>query len=198
MKLETYAKKRDFSKTPEPKGARRRPSKSRAFVVQKHDASRLHYDLRLQIGDALASWAVPKGPSTDPAHKRLAVHVEDHPLEYADFEGVIPEGQYGGGVVMVWDSGTWTPDDTTDPAAALQKGKLSFTLQGEKLRGGWTLTRMRGRSNDDGDNWLLIKERDDAATAENSAPLANCFMRRTYSMAPPSGRRRRFRSSARS
>lgn len=165
MKLERYTKKRDFAKTPEPRGARAKASRDNIFVIQKHEASRLHYDLRLQIGDTLASWAAPKGPSLNPSHKRLAVHVEDHPLEYAEFEGVIPEGQYGGGVVMLWDRGTWTPLEKGDPAKALKRGKLSFTLHGERLHGDWTLTRMRGGPGDsgDGDNWLLIKHDDDAA-----------------------------------
>lgn len=170
MALEQYKKKRNFAKTPEPAG-KKSPKKKRArrgglrFVVQKHDASRLHYDFRLEVDGVLVSWAVPKGPSLDPADKRLAVHVEDHPYEYKDFEGVIPEG-YGAGTVMVWDRGTWEPIDV-DPAharQAIEKGKLSFTLSGEKLRGAWTLARLHGsRRNDDGDNWLLIKKHDEFA-----------------------------------
>lgn len=168
--LGEYARKRDFEKTPEPAGASKGTKGEGAsgagrpvFTVQKHDASRLHYDFRLEIGGALASWAVPKGPSLDPGDKRLAVHVEDHPLDYADFEGTIPEGNYGAGTVLLWDTGRWEPEDA-DPAKALAGGKLSFTLYGHKLSGGWTLTRLRARASDrDGDNWLLIKRSDDAA-----------------------------------
>jgi bifunctional non-homologous end joining protein LigD len=164
MPLALYKKKRDFKASPEPAGSARRGAAGNLYVVQKHDATRLHYDFRLQIGDVLASWAVPKGPSLDPANKRLAVHVEDHPLEYGGFEGTIPKGQYGGGAVMLWDWGTWTAEGA-DPKRALARGKLSFTLHGEKLRGGWTLTRIRGgRDGDEGhDNWLLIKHADGEA-----------------------------------
>lgn len=169
MARSDYERKRDFSKTPEPRAAGAGPG-GRTYVVQKHDASRLHYDLRLQVGDALASWAVPKGPSRDPSHKRLAVHVEDHPVEYADFEGVIPQGQYGGGTVMLWDEGEWAPEDA-DPARALERGRLSFTLNGKRLRGRWTLTRIRAtRAGDSGDNWLLIKSRDDEARPGEPLP----------------------------
>src|SRR3984893_14508479 len=166
MPLETYRKKRDFSRTPEPKGsprvAAKRKKKGLRYVIQKHAPPRLHYDFRLELDGVLKSWAVPKGPSLDPAEKRLAVHVEDHPLEYGGFEGVIPKGQYGGGTVIVWDRGTWVPEG--DPARAYAEGKLKFQLQGEKLRGGWTLVRMHGaRAGDDGENWLLIKERDEEA-----------------------------------
>lgn len=171
MSLQSYRTKRDFRRTPEPAGGRggraregKKPEPGAArFVVQKHDASRLHYDLRLQIDGALASWAVPKGPSLVPGQKRLAVHVEDHPLEYADFEGVIPEGQYGAGAVMVWDTGTWRPEG--DPAEAIRRGKLTFSLRGQKLQGRWTLTRLRAGTSRDasGDNWLLIKRGDDGA-----------------------------------
>jgi bifunctional non-homologous end joining protein LigD len=161
MGLRTYRAKRDFARTPEPAGG---PAKRAAgggrFVVQKHDASRLHYDFRLEMDGVLKSWAVPKGPSLDPADKRLAVHVEDHPIEYADFEGVIPEGEYGGGPVIVWDRGRWTPRDV--PGKGYAKGHLAFTLDGEKLRGGWSLVRMAS-SRGDGRNWLLIKADDEAA-----------------------------------
>ena len=168
MPLEQYRRKRDFSRTPEPSGkakGRRAEAASLRYLVQKHDATRLHYDFRLQVGDVLASWAVPKGPSLDPAHKRLAVRVEDHPLEYGDFEGIIPQGQYGGGTVMLWDTGTWTPHDK-DPARAIRRGKLSFDLHGEKLSGAWTLTRIRSSKDSDADqdNWLLIKHEDDASS----------------------------------
>ncbi|WP_442485669.1 DNA ligase D [Aeoliella sp. SH292] len=158
MTLTTYREKRNFRRTPEPAGQRgETTSQTLGFVVQKHAASRLHYDFRLELDGVLKSWAVPKGPSLDPAEKSLAVEVEDHPLDYASFEGIIPHGQYGGGTVMVWDQGTWTPEG--DPLAGLKKGKLSFTLDGDKLHGEWTLVRMRTRK-DDGTNWLLIKKDD--------------------------------------
>ena len=147
-RLAAYRKKRDFARTPEPRG---KPGRSAArglrFVVQKHAARRLHYDFRLELGGSLRSWAVPKGPSFDPGAKRLAVQVEDHPLDYADFEGVIPEGQYGGGTVLVWDTGSWTPLGD-DPEGDLAKGSLKFELHGKKLRGRWALVRMGGRRGD--------------------------------------------------
>jgi bifunctional non-homologous end joining protein LigD len=172
MALERYRKKRDFSKTPEPRGRRSKSSSRRSFVIQKHDASRLHYDFRLELDGVLKSWAVPKGPCLDPAQKRLAVQVEDHPLEYADFEGVIPEGEYGGGTVLVWDRGTWTPEE--DPERGLASGALKFTLDGEKLHGSWALVRIRGRlartrdrpartRDRDDRHWLLIKHDDASA-----------------------------------
>jgi bifunctional non-homologous end joining protein LigD len=164
MALELYRKKRDFKISPEPSGGavKRRRSKL-SFVIQKHAARRLHYDFRLELNGVLLSWAVPKGPSLDPADKRLAMHVEDHPLEYGDFEGVIPAKQYGAGSVLLWDRGTWYPEG--DPADAYKRGKLTFTLDGEKLHGGWTLVRTRGRYADgnSGDPWLLIKEDDQHA-----------------------------------
>ncbi len=164
--LRDYHRKRDFKLTAEPKGAvaRRKVGASKArklrYLVQKHDASRLHYDFRLEWNGTLMSWAVPKGPSENPDDKRLAVHVEDHPLDYGDFEGTIPEGQYGGGTVMLWDTGTWQPHED-DVAAALKKGKLGFTLHGKRLQGNWALVRLRKRSPKDKDNWLLIKEHDE-------------------------------------
>jgi bifunctional non-homologous end joining protein LigD len=157
--LALYPKKRDFSKTPEPKGNHRANPKSGTecrFVVQKHAARRLHYDFRLELRGVLKSWAVPRGPSLDPGVKRLAIEVEDHPLEYADFEGVIPEGQYGAGVVLIWDRGTWIPQ--SDPVKSYQRGTLEFELRGERLRGGWVLVRMNRGTHQR--NWLLIKERD--------------------------------------
>ena len=160
MALETYRQKRDFRRTREPKGAPR-ARKGHSFVVQKHAASHLHYDFRLELDGVLVSWAVPKGPSLDPADKRLAMQVEDHPVEYGGFEGTIPKGEYGGGTVMVWDRGIWTPDG--DPRAGLAKGHLKFTLQGEKLAGAWDLIRTRGSryGGKAGDRaWLLIKEND--------------------------------------
>lgn len=161
-KLSTYHAKRNFGITPEPKGALAAPGERLRFVVQKHDARKLHYDFRLELEGTLKSWAVPKGPSLDPAEKRLAVHVEDHPLDYIDFEGDIPAHQYGAGHVDVWDTGYWEPQG--DPLAAYRVGKLKFRLDGEKLHGGWTLvrTRLPGGSKE---QWLLIKERDEAARA---------------------------------
>ena len=131
-----------------------------AFVIQKHDATRLHYDLRLELDGVMKSWAVTRGPSLVPGEKRLAVQVEDHPIEYNKFEGTIPKGEYGGGTVMIWDRGTWTPED--DPHKGLAKGHLDFALDGEKLHGGWHLVRMRRRPSEKRDNWLLIKQHDDA------------------------------------
>jgi bifunctional non-homologous end joining protein LigD len=155
MPLETYRRKRDFARTPEPRGSRARRAHVPIFVVQKHAARRLHYDFRLELDGVLKSWAVPKQPSRDPRQKRLAVHVEDHPLDYAGFEGVIPAGSYGAGKVEIWDSGTWTADG--DPRKGYAQGKLSFTLQGRRLTGRWALVRMRSRAPEERrDNWLLI------------------------------------------
>ena len=159
--LGLYNRKRDFRHTPEPKGARARAGKALHFVVQKHAARRLHYDFRLEVDGVLKSWAVPKGPSLDPAVKRMAVQVEDHPLSYGGFEGVIPDGHYGAGSVIVWDRGSWEP--LGDARRGLREGKLKFRLQGEKLSGGFTLVRMRGRAEERQPSWLLIKEKDDAA-----------------------------------
>jgi bifunctional non-homologous end joining protein LigD len=160
--LSTYRKKRDFEKTAEPSGdAEVAPSKQRRFVIQKHDATRLHYDLRLEFNGVFKSWAVTRGPSLDPHDKRLAVEVEDHPLDYGDFEGTIPEGQYGGGTVQLWDRGYWESDD---PERGFKKGDLKFTLHGEKLHGSWVLVRMRhDRNGGKRTNWLLIKHRDEFA-----------------------------------
>jgi bifunctional non-homologous end joining protein LigD len=159
MTLADYRRKRDFGKTPEPRGESAVPRKGRRFVIQKHAASRLHYDFRLELDGVLKSWAVPKGPSLDPAEKRLAVQVEDHPLEYGSFEGRIPKGQYGAGSVLVWDRGTWLP--VGDPREGLRRGHLKFELRGEKLEGKWALIRMEGRGGEDGKkNWLLVKERE--------------------------------------
>jgi len=162
MSLKEYQRKRDFRKTPEPAPKVKSSGKGLQFVVQKHAASRLHYDFRLELDGTLKSWAVPKGPSLDPSVKALAVHVEDHPLDYAGFEGVIPQGQYGGGTVMVWDRGTWEPEGE-NPSAAYRQGKLKFRLHGEKLKGSWALVRMGGRAGEGGKNWLLIKHDDKAA-----------------------------------
>lgn len=164
QKLSTYRRKRDFEKTPEPSGKTAvAPSKQRRFVIQKHAATRLHYDLRLEFDGVFKSWAVTKGPSLDPHDKRLAVEVEDHPLDYGDFEGTIPEGQYGGGTVMLWDRGTWESDD---PEAGFKKGDLKFTLHGDKLHGSWVLVRMRNRGGEKRTNWLLIKHRDEYASED--------------------------------
>ncbi|WP_233809784.1 DNA ligase D [Paraburkholderia sp. HP33-1] len=181
QKLETYRRKRRFDETPEPAGtARGRRITVRAggngksnrhalsFVIQEHDARRLHYDFRLELDGALKSWAIPKGPSLDPSVKRLAVHVEDHPLEYGSFEGEIPEGNYGAGTVLVWDRGTWEPADGERAAHdAYAAGKLKFRLDGEKLHGGWMLVRSHMRGSGEKEQWLLIKERDDAARSED-------------------------------
>jgi bifunctional non-homologous end joining protein LigD len=165
--LEKYKEKRDFDSTPEPKGDKPRKSPagkaSRFFCVQKHLASHLHYDFRLEHNGVLLSWAVPKGPSLDPATKRLAMHVEDHPFDYGEFEGVIPSG-YGAGIVMLWDRGTWTPQ-VDDVDKAIEKGDLKFTLDGYKLKGSWVLVRTSGRyagaRSSQGRSWLLIKHRDE-------------------------------------
>jgi len=164
-RLERYREMRDFSITPEPRGrALARKSKPRRYFIQRHAATRLHYDFRLELEGVLKSWAVPKGPSFDPADKRLALQTEDHPLDYGDFEGVIPEKQYGAGEVLLWDTGAWTPEDR-DPLEALSKGRLHFRLDGEKLAGSWVLTRTgnRGGGNADKPAWLLIKRNDEAA-----------------------------------
>lgn len=165
MGLRAYRKKRDFARTPEPQGRVHSGGERRLYVIQKHAATRLHYDLRLEEGGVLKSWAVPKGPSLDPKEKRLAVQVEDHPLEYGEFEGVIPKGEYGGGKVQLWDRGHWVPEG--DAAAGLRKGRLKFHLEGEKLQGSWNLIRMHDQAEQNGKtNWLLIKEEDEAAAPQ--------------------------------
>ena len=167
LSLTKYRDKRDFKATPEPKGASHpKPStKELSFVVQKHQASHLHYDFRLEWNGVLLSWAIPKGPSLDPSVKRLAMPVEDHPLEYGGFEGVIPEGQYGGGTVMVWDRGCWVPENK-DVDRALREGQLKFSLYGAKLRGSWALVRtVIGGS--PRTKWLLIKHRDRYASTKD-------------------------------
>src|SRR5436190_2473837 len=159
-KLSLYQLKRDFTKTAEPSGATKiAPAKYPRFVIQKHAATRLHYDLRLEADGVFKSWAVTKGPSLDPKDKRLAVETEDHPLDYGDFEGTIPKGEYGGGTVMLWDRGFWAADG--DPSKSLRKGELKFTLVGEKLQGSWVLVRLRhDREHGKRTNWLLIKRHD--------------------------------------
>src|SRR5215208_3781269 len=177
MPLEEYRRKRDFGKTPEPApaapGAPPALGSTRRFVIQRHRATRLHYDFRLEIDGVLVSWAVPKGPSLDPDTRRMAVHVEDHPLEYFDFEGVIPARQYGAGDVIVWDWGTWEPEhETPDPVAAIEKGELKFRAQGQKINGRFTILRTSRRpgsapstafEDDEGEQWLLIHKRDEDA-----------------------------------
>ncbi|HEX9093827.1 MAG TPA: DNA polymerase ligase N-terminal domain-containing protein [Coriobacteriia bacterium] len=162
VSLEEYQRKRDFAATPEPAGSHAGAgsrSGRLSFVIHKHAARALHYDVRLEMGGALASWAVPKGPSLDPADKRLAVHVEDHPIEYGAFEGVIPAGEYGGGTVMIWDRGGFEP--VGEPVAMVAAGQLKFVLTGQKLEGAFVLVRMKPRPGEARENWLLIKERDE-------------------------------------
>ncbi|CAN5707107.1 hypothetical protein BH24GEM1_BH24GEM1_15130 [soil metagenome] len=176
-KLTTYRRKRYFTRTREPAGGGRSKSSKLAYVIQKHAASRLHYDLRLELDGVMKSWAVPKGPSLDPSVKRLAIHVEDHPIEYNRFEGTIPAGEYGGGTVMVWDYGTYTSaNGEGDPEQALRegyrKGDFKFVLRGKRLRGSWVLVRTKGwgdRSRQG--QWLLIKHRDDDADPDTD-PVA--------------------------
>src|SRR5258706_13872027 len=171
---------RDFQATPEPTGqaapgkrTKKRKTKALSFLIQKHAAGRLPYDFRLELDGVLKSWAIPKGPSLDPGEKRLAVHVEDHPLDYGGFEGVIPKGQYGGGTVLLWDRGTWTPE-VPDPDEAYRKGSLKFRLDGEKLHGHWALVRMGGRAaGERHENWLLIKERDEVAVPQSGSALVD-------------------------
>jgi len=173
MPLEEYRRKRRFGVTPEPEGKKLRTPRRRtlAFVVQKHRATALHYDFRLEWKGVMLSWAVPKGPSYDPTVKRLAMQVEDHPIEYNKFEGIIPGGEYGGGTVMIWDKGTWTPE-MEDVDAALRKGDLKLSLDGAKLHGSWVLVRTRGRKGDSKPAWLLIKHRDEWASSEDVTELA--------------------------
>src|SRR3954454_6079602 len=176
MPLEEYRRKRDFAKTPEPPPASKPGAAAAAgsgrFVIQRHRASRLHYDFRLEVAGVLVSWAVPKGLTQDPGVRRMAVHVEDHPIEYFDFEGVIPAKQYGAGDVIVWDWGTWEPEaETPDPAKAIADGELKFVLHGKKVQGRFTIVRTSRRPGsapttafeDDSEQWLLIKKRDAAA-----------------------------------
>jgi bifunctional non-homologous end joining protein LigD len=168
--LATYRAKRDFRRTAEPSGERKVAASRRLrFVVQKHSARRLHYDLRLELDGVFKSWAVTKGPSLDPKAKRLAVEVEDHPLDYGDFEGTIPKGQYGGGTVQLWDRGYWEPQGPQSAAAMLRKGELRFELEGKRLKGAWVLVRMR-RNGGKRNNWLLIKRHDQHEKEEAEAP----------------------------
>ncbi len=174
MPLEEYRTKRRFRVTKEPVGKKTpvpRRGKRLVYVVQKHRATALHYDVRLEWNGVMLSWAVPKGPSFDPSVKRLAMQVEDHPIAYNTFEGIIPEGEYGGGTVMIWDQGSWTPE-MPDVDAALTRGDLKLSLEGKKLHGSWVLVRTRGRPGDRRPSWLLIKHRDEWASAEDVTELA--------------------------
>jgi bifunctional non-homologous end joining protein LigD len=172
MSLEQYRRKRHFQRTPEPKGKQPRAPGAH-YVIQKHAARRLHYDFRLEMDGVLKSWAVPKGPSLDPSVKALAVHVEDHPIEYALFEGIIPEGEYGAGTVMVWDQGTWRPEG--DARRGYRDGRLAFELFGEKLRGHWSLVRLKPKPGEDADNWLLIKRKDNASRGRGDPAVVDAY-----------------------
>src|ERR1700683_1246045 len=171
--LATYRKKRDFSKTAEPSGESAvAPSERLRFVVQKHAARRLHYDLRLELDGVFKSWAVTRGPSDDPADKRLAVEVEERPLDYGDFEGTIPSGEYGGGTVQLWDRGYWSPEGAKTPEEGLRAGDFKFALDGERMHGSWVLVRMKhDRNGGKRTNWLLIKHKDVSARADGGAEL---------------------------
>ena len=170
LDIATYNEKRDFSKTKEPKG-RKLKGKGDSFVVQKHDASHLHWDFRLELDGVLKSWAVPKGPSIDPAEKRLAMRTEDHPLDYGDFEGTIPKEEYGGGTVMLWDQGRWIPHPDKDPRKTIEEGHLHFTLEGERMKGEWVMFRLKGRPNEKRESWMLKKVTDGFADADNGDEL---------------------------
>ena len=200
MSLQEYRRKRHFTATPEPSGAHLRPrggTKRLRYVIHKHHARTLHYDFRLEWNGVLLSWAVPKGPSSDPGTRRLAVRVEDHPLDYAKFEGRIPEGEYGEGTVVIWDEGIWRPDDP-NVDAALRHGELRFMLDGRRLRGAWVLVRtglgVAGRSRQ---AWLLIKRREAAApSTAGSAAATKSRASRTPPASAPRTRRRQRRSAA--
>jgi bifunctional non-homologous end joining protein LigD len=172
LDIETYNKKRDFSKTKEPKG-RKISGKGDSFVVQKHDASHLHWDFRLEMDGVLKSWAVPKGPSLDPAEKRLAMRTEDHPIDYGGFEGTIPKGEYGGGTVMLWDKGRWIPEPGKDPKKTIEEGHLHFTLEGERMKGEWVMFRLKARRPTDRESWMLKKVDDDYAEPDNGDELVD-------------------------
>ena len=170
LDIATYNSKRDFTKTKEPKG-RRLKGKGNSFVVQKHDASHLHWDFRLEMDGVLKSWAVPKGPSIDPAEKRLAMRTEDHPLDYGDFEGSIPASEYGGGTVMLWDRGIWVPEPGKDPRKTIEEGHLHFTLEGERMKGEWVMFRLKGRPGEKRESWMLKKVTDGHADAARGDAL---------------------------
>ena len=174
LDIDTYNRKRNFSKTKEPRG-RKLKGKGDRFVVQKHDASRLHWDFRLELGGVLKSWAVPKGPSVDPGENRLAMRTEDHPLDYGDFEGTIPKGEYGGGTVMLWDQGRWIPDPRKDPSKTIEEGHLHFTLEGERMKGEWVMFRLKPRPGEKAEPWMLKKVTDEFADPDNGDALVdNC------------------------
>jgi bifunctional non-homologous end joining protein LigD len=172
LDIETYNRKRDFAKTKEPRG-RKLKGKGDSFVVQKHEASRLHWDFRLELDGVLKSWAVPKGPSLDPDEKRLAMRTEDHPLDYGDFEGTIPKGEYGGGTVMLWDRGRWIPDPRKDPSKTIKEGHLHFTLEGERMKGEWVLFRLNPRPGEKGEPWMLKKVTDEYADPDDGEALVD-------------------------
>jgi bifunctional non-homologous end joining protein LigD len=159
LDIETYNAKRDFAKTGEPKG-RKLKGKGDSFVVQKHDASRLHWDFRLELDGVLKSWAVPRGPSLSPRDNRLAVRTEDHPIDYGSFEGTIPKGEYGGGTVMLWDQGRWIPHPDKDPNKTIEEGHLHFTLIGHRMKGEWVMFRIKGKPGEKAENWMLKKVTD--------------------------------------
>jgi bifunctional non-homologous end joining protein LigD len=172
LDIETYNRKRDFSKTREPKG-RRLKGKGDSFVVQKHAASRLHWDFRLELDGVLKSWAVPKGPSLDPGQNRLAMRTEDHPLDYGGFEGTIPKGEYGGGTVMLWDQGRWIPDPRKDPSKTIEEGHLHFTLEGERMKGEWVMFRLKPKPGEKAEPWMLKKVTDEYAEPEDGDALVD-------------------------
>ncbi|QIK78344.1 DNA ligase D [Sphingomonas piscis] len=172
LDIETYNAKRDFTKTKEPKG-RTAKAKGNSFVVQKHDASRLHWDFRLEMDGVLKSWAVPKGPSLDPGQNRLAIRTEDHPLDYGTFEGTIPKGEYGGGTVMLWDRGTWIPEPGKDPRKTIEEGHLHFRLEGERMHGDWVMFRLKGKPGDKSEPWMLKKVTDEFANPEQGDALVD-------------------------
>jgi bifunctional non-homologous end joining protein LigD len=174
LDIETYNKKRDFSKTKEPRG-RKLKGKGDSFVVQKHEASRLHWDFRLELDGVLKSWAVPRGPSLDPGENRLAMRTEDHPLDYGGFEGTIPKGEYGGGTVMLWDQGRWIPDPRKDPSKTIEEGHLHFTLEGERMKGEWVMFRLKPKPGEKAEPWMLKKVTDDFADpSDGDALVDNC------------------------
>ncbi|MEA3059304.1 MAG: bifunctional non-ous end joining protein LigD [Sphingomonadales bacterium] len=172
LDIETYNRKRDFTRTKEPHG-RKLKGKGDSFVVQKHEASRLHWDFRLELDGVLKSWAVPKGPSLDPDEKRLAVRTEDHPLDYGSFEGTIPKGEYGGGTVMLWDQGRWVPEPGKDPSKTIEEGHLHFTLEGERMKGEWVMFRLKPRPGEKAEPWILKKVTDDFADPGNGDALVD-------------------------
>jgi len=175
LDIETYNRKRDFSKTAEPKG-RKLKGKGDSFVVQKHEASRLHWDFRLELDGVLKSWAVPKGPSLDPGQNRLAMRTEDHPLDYGDFEGTIPKGEYGGGTVMLWDQGRWIPEPGKDPKKTIDEGHLHFTLEGERMKGEWVMFRLKGKPGERAEPWMLKKVTDEYANEDAGDALVDDCM----------------------